>query len=327
MKLLNFYPTESVRFHCLFCLSLFPFLVRIIQVADTPQEIPFLNILQHLLRIDSKEAISDIIWDTAETLVHRATLVENHEDSTRLLRTPSIQKLTCPNCRCDISSPNRKQSLAPTTPTIQLSTSPSGLLTTSSSSTTIPIAPIPPPPPPLMANMNSRSLDSSPAKIFISSPTAPPMPPPPIPSLLTANAGKTDHFSRPSTPDLVDAAKLLPQQETPLPKAKMKTINWNKIPPNKVMGKNNIWKMVADSHQHSPMTELDWGEMEGLFCQQASSNQGSPKMNRDTHGGSYGGADASNGIDRKSRKENSEIVLLDGKRSLNINIFLKQFRT
>lgn len=98
---------------------------------------------------------------------------------------------------------------------------------------------------------------------------------------------------------------------------------------------------MANSHQNSPMTELDWGEMEGLFCQQATSNQGSPKMTRDSN--SYNGngsvvttagsggptAESSNGggPERRPRKENSEIVLLDGKRSLNINIFLKQFRT
>jgi len=62
------------------------------RVQDTPQEIPFLSILQHLLRIDPKEPVSDIIWDTAETLVHRATLMENQSDSDRLLRAPSQHK-------------------------------------------------------------------------------------------------------------------------------------------------------------------------------------------------------------------------------------------
>ena len=62
------------------------------RVQDTPQEIPFLSILQHLLRIDPKEPVSDIIWDTAETLVHRATLMENKADSDRLLRAPSQGK-------------------------------------------------------------------------------------------------------------------------------------------------------------------------------------------------------------------------------------------
>lgn len=74
---------------------------------------------------------------------------------------------------------------------------------------------------------------------------------------------------------------------------------------------------MADSHQDSPMTDLDWGEMEGLFCQQATNTQGSPKLGRDN-------VDTP---ERKARKENSEITLLDGKRSLNVNIFLKQFRT
>ena len=61
-------------------------------VMETPQEIPFLSILQHLLRIDPKEPVSDLIWDTAERLVHRATLLENKDDSHRLLRAPSQHK-------------------------------------------------------------------------------------------------------------------------------------------------------------------------------------------------------------------------------------------
>lgn len=113
---------------------------------------------------------------------------------------------------------------------------------------------------------------------------------------------------RPKTPEIVDLGKLLPQQETPVPKTKMKTINWNKIPSNKLMGKNNIWTLVADSHQNSPMAELDWNEMEGLFCQQATSTQNSPKMGaRDTSSNS---TEVSNGSERKSRKENSEVCAI-----------------
>lgn len=104
---------------------------------------------------------------------------------------------------------------------------------------------------------------------------------------------------------------------------KMKTLNWGKIPPQKVLGKENIWTIVASNHQDSPMADLDWSEMEGLFC--LKSTQGSPVPGR---------ANASNGtgnagydtLDRKSKKESTEITLLDGKRSLNTNIFLKQFK-
>lgn len=87
-------------------------LISAFQVAETPQEIPFLSILQHLLRIDPKEAVSDIIWDTAERLVHRATLLENRDDAARLLRAPSAQsKFFCHCQHRSESSPSRKQSL------------------------------------------------------------------------------------------------------------------------------------------------------------------------------------------------------------------------
>lgn len=110
-------------------------------MADTPQETPFLSILQHLLRIDPKDAISDIIWDTAEKLVHRATLIEKREDSARLLRAPSVQKFSCPHCRIDITSPNRKSSLPPqTSPIIPI------IQTSQNSNTGAPKAPPLPPP-------------------------------------------------------------------------------------------------------------------------------------------------------------------------------------
>lgn len=60
-------------------------------VTDTPQEKPFLSILQHLLRVDPKEPMSDQIWDTAEKLVHKASLLENKSDSEVLLRKISRQ--------------------------------------------------------------------------------------------------------------------------------------------------------------------------------------------------------------------------------------------
>lgn len=43
------------------------------------------------MRLDPKDAASDLAWDTAETLVHRATLLESREDATKLLRSPSLQ--------------------------------------------------------------------------------------------------------------------------------------------------------------------------------------------------------------------------------------------
>lgn len=262
------------------------------QVADTPQEIPFLSILQHLLRIEPKEAISDIIWDTTETLVHRATLLENREDSTRLLRSPSVQKFSCPHCRGDpTTSPNRKTSVAQVTTTSNIPPPPPPINLLPPPIPPPCNIPLPPPPPPPFA----LSMAGGPTSLV--------PPAPPAPNLLSAqiNKNQTNQINRPVTPEpIYDSTNRLPQQETPVPKSKMKTINWNKIPPNKVLGKHNIWSIVADSHQNSPMADLDWAEMEGLFCQQTTQPaQGSPKLGRDVDGNGT--------LERKAKKENSEV--------------------
>ncbi|XP_031785571.1 cell division control protein 12 isoform X2 [Nasonia vitripennis] len=276
------------------------------QVADTPQEIPFLSILQHLLRLDPKEAASDLAWDTAETLVHRATLLESREDATKLLRSPSLQTNLCCHCRgADQTCGGSRKSSVPTT----------GTTTTSSAAVTPPSAgPVPPPPPPALILP-----PPPPPPLLISGPPPPPpnafMDPPPLPPPLQAPIAA--RVPTPEPPN--NSAKLLPQQEIPTPKTKMKTINWNKIPNHKVIGKRNIWSLVANEHQNSPMADLDWAEMEGLFCQQVP-----PMIPANTTCSNNLG----NGVDTdKRRREPTEIALLDGKRSLNVNIFLKQFRS
>lgn len=58
-----------------------------------------------------------------------------------------------------------------------------------------------------------------------------------------------------------------------------KRINTPSLPPlpfQQIVGKNNIWAMLARQHQDSPTTALDWEEMEGLFCQQTASTPLSP---------------------------------------------------
>ncbi|XP_050100019.1 serine-rich adhesin for platelets isoform X2 [Anopheles aquasalis] len=321
------------------------------QVAGTPQATPFLSILQHLLQIDPKEQISDIVWDTAETLVHRATLLEDKEASARLLRAPSVQKFfTCPHCRGDLNAggparrPSIGSSLQPSPSTTFSPLPPPPPPSTNAGGS--PPAPAPPPPPPPGCGgappppppppiAGGGRAPPPPPPPMAGGPPPPAPPAPPAPNLLSVKANGTagSPLARSRTPEEpIELVRPLPQQETPVPRSKMKTINWNKIPPQKVLGKQNIWSIVADSHQDSPMADLNWDEMEGLFCLQTQT-QGSPKLgNRSASGGGGGGGggDASNGTDmpdaRKSRKEN-EITLLDGKRSLNVNIFLKQFRT
>ena len=106
----------------------------------------------------------------------------------------------------------------------------------------------------------------------------------------------------------------LPQLETPKPKNKMKTLAWSKLPVNKIFGKNNIWTKVAKTFEKQKDTIIDFTDMEQHFCLVA------PKPPEVVEKG-----DTNN--NSKAKKETSEINLLDGKRSLNINIFLRQFRS
>lgn len=171
------------------------------------------------------------MWKTAETLVHRSSLIENQEDANRLLRAPNMHKTACPHCRFDIVS-QRKLSL------LQNETTPS-VAFIHHNSPDIPAAPpIPPPPPPPMmafpqlAISDQTSLFPSPKNISIHSSL--PIPPPPPQETQRASPTNQNIIScnkRSKTPEVsAQIMKTLPQQETPTPRTKMKTINWNKIP-------------------------------------------------------------------------------------------------
>lgn len=292
---------------------------------DTPQEIPFLNILQHLLRIDPKEPISDLIWDTAERLVHRATLLENKDDSHKLLRAPSqhrlkgvengIRKHSMENG----GTANAAQPPPPPPP-------PPGGMAPPPPPPPPPGAMPPPPPPPPPGGTGPPPPPPPPPPGGAGPPPPPPPPgsgpppPPPPPGIggpppPPPPGGMPKGGMAPPPPPIQQVT--LPQQETPKPKQKMKTFNWNKLPVNKILGKKNIWSLVAKTNEN-PINKpkINFADMEHLFCQQSASPQSSSKE-----------VSASTTGDDKTKGKKDEVNLLDGKRSLNINIFLRQFRT
>ena len=55
------------------------------QVSETPRELAFLSILQHLLQIDANDVISDVIWNVIDKLVSGATLLVRKSEADRLL--------------------------------------------------------------------------------------------------------------------------------------------------------------------------------------------------------------------------------------------------
>ncbi|KAF4526050.1 hypothetical protein B566_EDAN000844 [Ephemera danica] len=158
----------------------------------------------------------------------------------------------------------------------------------------------PPPPPPMNCN----------------GPPPPPMssmgpPPPPMQSA-------EEYFSLPtrhSLPSLLpsqwtpDDSPLVRYNSLPHPKKRMKTLNWTKIPPNKNFA-NTVWK---DSSRSRPMP-IDMKQIEELFCQR-SSNQNTRQNNT-----------TPTSTPKSSSSEPATLNVLDSKRSLGVNIMLRQFK-
>ena len=95
----------------------------------------------------------------------------------------------------------------------------------------------------------------------------------------------------------------MPQMETPKPKQKMRTFNWNKLPVNKILGKRNIWSLVAkknESDKSKKAKMINFDDMEHLFCQQAPQTA-TPQGGKG--GGNGGGADGSQQDDKKKKDE------------------------
>ncbi|XP_077984696.1 inverted formin-2-like [Glandiceps talaboti] len=95
---------------------------------------------------------------------------------------------------------------------------------------------------------------------------------------------------------------------TPRPKVKLKTLNWTKIPPNKItVAGKNIWRSISIEGT-TPDVVPEYEKLEELFSQKKpASLKGTTQSS-------------------SKAKEPSEINLLDGKRTLNVNIYLKQFK-
>ncbi|XP_052078759.1 formin-J-like [Mytilus californianus] len=261
------------------------------QITDTAQEICFLTTLQHMLKIDPSDENSKLIWQTVETLVSRATLIENNDDSQKLLKSFMRQreKSTDGKCTCACHD-GRTRVMSPKRNT---DNSHPGTI---DSSNKAPAPPPPPPPPP--PGIGAPPPPPPPPGMPPPPPMAPGMPPPPPP---------VPGLARPSP------VQKLPQQNIPKPTTKLRTLQWQKISATKVLsGKPNIWN-TAGKLFNGYVSKFDFGTIDELF---------SVNSNPDSSTDKAAGISSS----EKKRKESTEINLLEGKRSLHINILLRQFK-
>ncbi|GFS10649.1 LOW QUALITY PROTEIN: FH2 domain-containing protein 1 [Elysia marginata] len=77
------------------------------EVGDTPHELSFLTVLQHLLKIDpGNERLSETVWQAVEQLVSKATVIESREDAQKLL-TSVTRRIDGSSSGCIVASPSR----------------------------------------------------------------------------------------------------------------------------------------------------------------------------------------------------------------------------
>lgn len=273
------------------------------QVLDTPCDISFLSILQHLLQVDPKDEIGAVKWETIEKLTYSAILIEKADEADKLvssgqkrlakaLSSTSSEKGT-PSSDCCAKCGLRKSRTKLTDGTASAATVDPAAAADAAAGTS-PQAPAPPPPPP------------PPPPFGLPGPGGAPPPPPPPPPRFPSAPGAPP--PPPGSAPIPAPRNKLPQQETPAPKHKTRKLQWQKIPLNSVYGKANVWTtvgMMANGYA------VDFDAVEQLFSAEVKVDDSQ---------------DTTATLGRRAKKEASEVNVLDQRTSLKVNIFLKQFR-
>ncbi|KAM9069879.1 inverted formin-2 isoform X1 [Sarcophilus harrisii] len=123
-----------------------------------------------------------------------------------------------------------------------------------------------------------------------------PPPPPPMNGIEEIVVAQVDHG--------LGFARVPNHRKVNPPTLRMKKLNWQKLPSNVVRDSHSMWASV--SSLSSEDMEPDYTSIEQLFC--------------------FPTTKAKEKNTAPAKKEPKEITFLDGKKSLNLNIFLKQFK-
>ncbi|XP_052794467.1 inverted formin-2-like isoform X1 [Mya arenaria] len=283
------------------------------KVQGTPLNATFLGILHSLLQIETHNLQSESTWTLIERLTQEAlstkdgeTLFAQCTEEKKHTKNQEIQ--TCFDNENETFAHNDASSNGPAAqvpPPPPPPPPPGG-------------APPPPPPPPACPPIPGAPAPP-PAPPVPGGPPAPPPPPgmgpPPPPGM-----GPPPPPGVPGAPPPPGAAgpaavagEPAPQPiDTPTPSKKMRTLTWNKIPTYSFK-KNSVWSEV---HGMKDSIDVEYSKLEEMFAQKESTT--SPKITSL--------APDENAVTKRNSAHNHEITLLDPKKSMNINIFLKQFR-
>ncbi|XP_055894126.1 inverted formin-2-like isoform X1 [Biomphalaria glabrata] len=302
------------------------------KVNDTTLSLSLLSILYSLYQIDSNNPLCESTWQLieklsqqavegalkADKLMEEAKAQRRHVDvavqtmeslstsssavsSSRLQRKSAILSGTRPEASApsEVAPP---QPCAPPPPPSPPMPPP-----------LVPPPPCPPPPPPLLGGYTpgppppppllggyTPGPPPPPPLLGGFTPGAPPPPPPP-PSVLGLKVPGAPPVPVPQLSP-ISVVTTIP---TPEPNCQMKHFIWNKVPALQI-NKNSIW---GDVSCMDGGIQIEYNKLEELFCAKMSKEE----------------AKTDDKV-TKAHASPNEISLLDPKRSMNVNIFLKQFR-
>nr|XP_040130121.1 inverted formin-2 isoform X3 [Ictidomys tridecemlineatus] len=176
--------------------------------------------------------------------------------------------------------------------------------------------PVLPPPPPPLPGLGAVSPPAPPlppplpGSCGILPPPPPPLPPPPPgggwgpPPPPTLPAGGVEELIVAHVDHSLGSAWVPSHRRVNPPTLRMKKLNWQKLPSNVARERNSMWATL--SSPGTDAVEPDFSSIERLF--------------------SFPVAKPKEPTAAPARKEPKEVTFLDSKKSLNLNIFLKQFK-
>uniref|UniRef100_A0A8C5LKZ7 Inverted formin-2 n=2 Tax=Jaculus jaculus TaxID=51337 RepID=A0A8C5LKZ7_JACJA len=173
--------------------------------------------------------------------------------------------------------------------------------------------PAPPPPPPLPDSCRTMPPPPPPLPGMGCPPPPPPLPgmgwgPPPPPPLPGSSAptvgGGVEEVIMAQVDHGLGCAWVPSHRRVNPPTLRMKKLNWQKLPSNVAREQNSMWAALSSSCTEA--VEPDFSSIEQLF--------------------SFPVTKPKEPFTAPTRKEPKEVTFLDSKKSLNLNIFLKQFK-
>uniref|UniRef100_A0A2K6CV29 Inverted formin-2 n=1 Tax=Macaca nemestrina TaxID=9545 RepID=A0A2K6CV29_MACNE len=332
------------------------------KVSCSPVSAQLLSVLQGLLHLEPSLRSSQLLWEALESLVNRAVLLASdaqectlEEVVERLLsvkgrprpsplvkahksvqanlgqnqRGSSPQNTTTPKPSVEGQQPAAAAACEPVDHTQSDSVLKVSKPRTLEQQLALPSLPGPPPPlpdlgatpplsPPLTSSCEFPPPPPPPLPGMGCPPPPPPLlpgmgwgPPPPPPPLLPCTcrppvAGGVEEVIVSQVDHSLGSAWVPRHRRVNPPTLRMKKLNWQKLPSNVAREHNSMWASLSSPDAET--VEPDFSSIEQLFSFPAA------KPKEPTTAAA------------PARKEPKEITFLDAKKSLNLNIFLKQFK-